>query len=86
MSSKTKIVVDAPCGGAPIATRFTRKYTYEGEARLTRSLTFEEPSGKRIFMEAERARCLRLFIDGKEVPVFGEATLCTPYIFEVTGL
>ncbi len=77
---------DAPCGGAPIATRFTRKYTYEGEARLTRSLTFEEPSGKRIFMEAERARCLRLFIDGKEVPVFGKATLCTPYIFEVTGL
>ncbi|MDE5931585.1 MAG: hypothetical protein K2H40_03745, partial [Lachnospiraceae bacterium] len=71
---------------APIATRFTRKYTYEGAARLTRSLTFEAPSGKRVFLEAERARCLRLFIDGKEVPVFGNATLCTPYVFEVTGL
>ena len=73
-------------GENAIATRFTRKYTYEGAARLTRSLTFEAPSGKRIFLEAERARCLRLFIDGKEVPVFGEATLCTPYVFEVTGL
>ncbi|MBD5457308.1 MAG: hypothetical protein HDR27_01900 [Lachnospiraceae bacterium] len=70
----------------PISTRFTRKYTYEGAAKLTRSLTFEQPPGKRVFLEAERARCLRLFIDGKEVPVFGEATLCTPYIFEVTGL
>lgn len=85
---------DMPAGNAPerhgentpIATRFTRKHTYEGAARLTRSLTFEAPSGKRVFLEAERARCLRLFIDGKEVPVFGEATLCTPYIFEVTGL
>jgi len=70
----------------PISTRFTRKHTYEGEVKLTRSLTFEEPSGKRVFFEAERARCLRLLIDGKEVPVFGDATLCTPYVFEVTGL
>lgn len=71
---------------APIATRFTRKHTYEGPARLTRSVTFHEPAGKRVFLEAERARCLRLFIDDREVPVFGEATLSTPYIFEVTGL
>jgi len=72
--------------GAPIATRFTRKHTYEGAARFTRSLTFREPAGKRVFFETERARCLQLWIDGKEVPVFGEATLCTPYVFEVTGL
>lgn len=70
----------------PIATRFTRKRTYEGEARFTRSLTFEAPPGKRVFLEAERARCLRLFVDDREVPVSGAATLCTPYVFEVTGL
>lgn len=75
------------CGpDAPIATRFTRKHTYEGAARLTRSLTFQAPPGKRVFLEAERARCLRLLIDGREIPVFGEATLCTPYVFEVTGM
>lgn len=71
---------------APIATRFTRKHTYEGAARLTRSLSFKAPAGKRVFLEAERARCLRLFIDGREAPVFGAATLCTPYVFEVTGM
>lgn len=77
----------AGCGAdAPIATRFTRKHTYEGAARLTRILTFQAPPGKRVFLEAERARCLRLLIDEKEVPVFGEATLCTPYVFEVTGM
>lgn len=75
-------------GGAetPISTRFTRKCTYEGAAKFTRSLIFEEPAGKRLFLEAERARCLRLLIDGKEVPAVSPATLCTPYVFEVTGL
>ncbi|MCM1174414.1 MAG: hypothetical protein NC341_05110 [Blautia sp.] len=80
---------DAPdrnAAEAPIATRFTRKHTYEGAARFSRSLCFEEPSGKRIFLEAERARCLRLLIDGKEVPAVSPATLCTPYVFEVTGM
>ena len=64
---------------APITTRFTRKYTYEGAVRLTRSFTFAEPSGKRIFLEAERARCLALLVDGREVPCFREATISTPY-------
>lgn len=71
---------------APIATRFTRKYTYEGEARLSRQLSFSLPEGKRVFLEAERARVLRLLIDGKEVPVWKPASISTPYIFEVTGL
>ncbi len=71
---------------APIATRFTRKYTYEGEARLTKRLKLSLPEGKRVFLEAERARVLRLFIDGKEVPVWRPASISTPYIFEVTGL
>ena len=71
---------------APIATRFTRKYTFEGEARLTRRISFVPEAGKRVFLEAERARCLRLLVDGKEVPHFTEGTLSTPHVFEVTGL
>lgn len=71
---------------APISTRFTRKYTYEGEARLSRRIFYNPPEGKRIFLEAERARCLKLLIGGKEIPDFLPATISTPHIFEVTGL
>lgn len=71
---------------APIATRFTRKYTYEGEARLKRRSDFQPPEGKRVFLEAERARCLRLFIDGKEAPHFIPPSVTTPHVFEITGL
>lgn len=71
---------------APIATRFTRKYTYEGEARLTRRISFNPPEGKRVFLEAERARCLRLLVDGKEAPDFVPPSVTTPHVFEVTGL
>lgn len=71
---------------APIATRFTRKYTYEGEARLTRRISFVPPSGKRVFLEAERARCLRLLIDGRKIDDFAAPSLSTPHIFEITGL
>ena len=39
------------CPDAPIATRFTRRYTYEGAARFTRSFTFGAPAGKRVFLE-----------------------------------
>ncbi len=76
-----------------IATRFTRKHTYEGPARLTKrlepdvreALKKEAAAGKRIFLEAERARVLRLFVDGQEVPHDTEASLSTPHVFEVTG-
>lgn len=70
---------------APIATRFTRKYTYEGEARLTRRISFVSPEGKRVFLEAERARCLKLLVDGQEIPDFIPPTISTPHIFEITG-
>lgn len=81
-------------GTGIIETRFTRKYTYEGEARLTRKLEGElweslEKSvadGKRIFLEAERARVLRLLMDGKEVLPVKESSISTPWVFEVTGL
>lgn len=77
-----------------IATRFTRNYTYEGEARFTRqvdrelwsALEGEIREGKRIFLEAERARVLRLRVDGREVPDFVEPSISTRHVFEVTGL
>lgn len=77
-----------------IATRFTRRCTYEGPARLERrlgpavwdALRPELAAGKRVFLEAERARVLRLFADGREVPHFTAPSLSTPQVFEVTGL
>lgn len=75
-----------PDRGAPIAGRFTRKHTFEGQARISRRLTFIPPAGKRAFLEVERARHLRLFIDGREVPHAVPGTVSTPYVFEVTGL
>lgn len=72
---------------APIATRFTRKHTYEGAATLTRQISYVPTPGMRVLLEAERARCLRLWIDDREVePLQGSGTLSTPYVFEVTGL
>ena len=71
---------------APIATRLTRKYTYEGPAWFTRAVDFEPEPGKRVFLEAERVRCLRLFVDGHEVPDYVEPSISTPHVFEVTGL
>ena len=76
-----------------IATRFTRRFTYEGEARLSRQINKEigrviageMAAGKRIFLEVERARVLRLLVDGREVPDFIEPSISTKHIFEVTG-
>lgn len=77
-----------------IATRFTRRHTYEGEARFTRSIGGElwealadaAAGEKRIFLEAERARALRLVVDGAEIAPLKEPSISTPYVFEVTGL
>lgn len=76
-----------------IATRFTRRFTYEGEARFTRrvdgeiwsGVAGEIAAGKRVFLEAERARALRLLVDGREVQDFMEPSVSTEHIFEVTG-
>ena len=75
-----------------IATRFTRNYTYEGEARITRrieealgeAVDAELAEGKRIFLEAERARVLHLLVDGKEIADFIEPSISTRHVFEVT--
>ena len=69
-----------------IMTRYTRQYTFTGEARITRTLNYTEAIGKRVFLEVERARVLRLFVDGREVPHFIAPSLATPHVFEVTGL
>lgn len=79
--------------GDVIATRLTRHYTYEGVVRLNKTvdeilwmkIETSIMEGKRIFLEAERARVLRLIVDEKEVPEFIEASISTSHIFEVTG-
>lgn len=72
--------------GRAILTRFTRKHAYEGEARLMRHVSFVAPQGKRIFLEVERARCLKLFVDGQEIPDFRTPTISTPHVFEITDV
>lgn len=71
---------------APIATRFTRRHTYEGEARISRKVTVPDYGNDRLFVLAERARALRLAVDGGECEVFRQGALSTPYIFELTGV
>lgn len=71
---------------APIATRFTRRHTYEGEARTSRRIPVPDYGDDRLFVLAERARALRLLVDGAECAVFRPGTLSTPYIFELTGI
>lgn len=74
----------ANCG--VIATRLTRRFTYEGPALISRTIDFAPPAGKRVFAEVERARCLTLTVNGREVPELTPPTISTPHRFEVTGL
>ncbi|MFV0363983.1 MAG: glycoside hydrolase family 2 TIM barrel-domain containing protein [Suipraeoptans sp.] len=69
-----------------ITTRLTRKFTYEGSAIFTRKIDYKPSEGKRVFIDIERARCLRLKVDGKEVPHYNAPSLSTPHTFEVTNL
>ncbi len=71
---------------APISTRFTRKVTFEGEARIYKRIQYRPEEEKRVFLKVDRARCLRLFIDGIEVPDYIPSSISTPHVFEVTGL
>ncbi len=74
-------------GSGVIATRLTRRVTWEGAAEWRRhlSLSPEALSGGRLFAEAERSRVLRLWINGREVPPARPGTLVSPWVFEVTG-
>ena len=71
---------------APIATRFTRRHTYEGEVRISRKIQIPDYGQGRLFVRAERARALRLLVEGEECAVFLPGTLSTPYLFELTGV
>ena len=71
---------------AVIATRLTRRYTYEGEAVFRRRVRTDFPADARVFLECERARCLRLTVNGAPAPDFFPPTISTPHVFEVTGL
>lgn len=69
-----------------IATRLTRRHTYEGPAVFRRTVDAPVMPGKRVFLEIERARHLTLRVNGKDVPHFGPHTLSAPQSFELTGL
>ncbi len=73
----------------PIATRFTRKYSYMGPAFYRKTISSEDIKGmkedSRAFLIVERSRALELFVDGKMIPST-RGSLSTPYYFEVTGL
>ena len=72
--------------GDPIVTRLTRKHTFEGRAVFSREVHWAPPAGERVFAEVERARQLRLFVNGREAPAAEPACLSAPQVFEVTGL
>ena len=72
--------------GDSIVTRLTRKHSFEGQAKISRLIKWDLPTGKRIFVECERARHLRLLVNGQEASLFQPASISTPYIFEVTDL
>ena len=58
---------DALTGTDVIATRLTRRHTYEGPAVFSRTLRFVPPAGRRVFLEAERSRHLTLDVNGRRV-------------------
>lgn len=77
---------DALASAGVIATRFTRRHTYEGAAVFSRLLEFSPPAGKRLFLECERTRHLTMRINGQDVPHFLPPSISAPNVFEVTGL
>ena len=68
-----------------IATRFTRKHTYEGPAYFEQEITIAPADKCRTFFEIERARCVRVYLDGEEISSYEEQTISTTHVFELTG-
>ena len=64
-----------------IATRFTRKHTYEGPAYFEQEITIAPADKCRTFFEIERARCVRVYLDGEEISSYEEQTISTPHVF-----
>ncbi len=67
-----------------ITTRFTRRVTYEGPARLQCDLLWVRPDGCRVFLDVERARCLTVTVNGREAGRVWPFTLSAPQSFEIT--
>ncbi|MBQ8162175.1 MAG: hypothetical protein IJ083_15730 [Clostridia bacterium] len=67
-----------------ITSRLTRKHTFTGVAKFTRSFSFEKRADERVFLEVERARELTVILNGHTIPPFRPQTLATPHVFEVT--
>ncbi len=64
---------------------YSRKYDQRGPVRISRHLSFEEAPEKRYFIDVERTRGLKLFVDEEEVLPESAGTLPAPRSFEVTG-
>lgn len=60
-----------------LESRLTRRFRWEGEAVFSREVTLPDHPGRRLILEAERARQLRLTVDGQPVPTL-QGTLSTP--------
>lgn len=68
-----------------IKTRFTRKYTFEGEAVFSRTINLPYfDTSQRVFLEVERSRHLRLSINQRPILSKLSGTVSTPFVFEVT--
>ena len=67
-----------------ILTRLTRKYTYEGLAWFTRTISLKQQEEQRTFLEVERSRELTLAFNGKDIAPWQQGTVSTPYVFEIT--
>ncbi|MBR1685805.1 MAG: hypothetical protein IJ708_11770 [Clostridia bacterium] len=71
-------------GEKEITTRLTRVCTFEGCARIRADFLWSRPDGCRVFLDAERARCLKLRVNGSEVAPYVPFSLSAPQSFEVT--
>lgn len=66
-----------------IMGRFTRRFTYEGSAVFWRKFVYPH-TDRRVFLFAERARKLRVELNGRVLEPYQKGTLSTPYVYEVT--
>ncbi|MBQ2948971.1 MAG: hypothetical protein IJD94_08375 [Clostridia bacterium] len=79
-------VNDALAAAQVIATRLTRRHTYEGAAVFSRDLDYLPPAGKRVFLECERSRHLSLCINGQAAVHAAPASVSAPHVFDITGM
>ena len=67
-----------------ITTRLTRRFTFEGPAFLQCDFLWSKPDQCRVFLDVQRARCLKVTINGKEAEKAVPFSLSAPQSFEVT--